>query len=781
MLKNYLAVALRGLRRRRGATAINVLGMALGVACCLSAYAFVQHELGFDAYHAQAERTYRIGALWHDWIGDGPSYQEQTPTGLVPLLRDGVPGIERLAELQVTFGPRSVKADGAFFEQDRRAYVGPAFFEVFDYAVRTGDLAGLAAPATVALTETTARRYFGDGDAVGATLRHGDTQELTVVAVVADSPAATHLPFTFFVSFTTLDEPYDEWGFSDGHSVYVVLEPGAAPAAVEQQLNALRIAHQTPEERAEQAFLLQPVRAIHTAVAYGAYPGSYVMDPAYLWGFGVLSLLILLSAAVNYVNLATAQGAARAHEVGVRKALGGTRLQIAAQLAGEAGLMAFAAAALGWLVAYETLPLVAALFEIDLARELLRRPTALLFTSGVALVVGALAGLYPAVLLSRHQPVHTLRGTVSLRGGTGLRRGLVVFQFAATQALVLGALVVVSQMRYVQEKDLGFEREARLLVRVPDGEAGRVRFREALRQAPAVRHVTYAMGGPTRGGLLSQQYDWPGAPEGEAQKLRTLAIDAGYLDTFGLGLLAGRDLQPRDGVGPRGRAALVNRTMAEHMGFARPSDALGATLDGRHWEDEAYTLEIVGVVEDFHHGSLRSAIDPVVMQYWPRWTHQAGIALDPDRLGEGLAQAEAAFAATFPDTHFRYAFFDDYLASLYETERRLAQAFRLFTGLAALIAGLGLFGLAALTTAQRTKEVGVRKVLGASVASLVALFSKEFAALILVAFACTAPLAALLMRRWLDGFASASTSAPASSCSSVPSGSGSGCSPSVRM
>ena len=619
--------------------------------------------------------------------------------------------------------------------------------------MEAGGTGRLAEPGTVVLTEATARRYFGGGVAVGETIRYGDDQDLEVVGVVADPPATTHLPFTFFASLATRAPAYDEWGFSDGHSVYLVLEPGASPAEVTRRLNAIRAAHQSAEQRAEQHFVLQPLRDIHTDARYGATPGSYVMDPVYLWSLGLVGVLVLLLAVVNYVNLATAQGVARAREVGVRKAVGGTRGQIAAQFLSETAVLTGGAVAVGWLAAFGLLPLVAGLFEIGLSRTALLRPEALLFVAAVAAGVSVLAGFYPAVVLSGYRPSAVLRGVGGGRrvGGVGFRRGLIVFQFAATASLLVGTLVVLQQMRYVESKDLGFEREARLLVQVPDGEPARARFRDAVRRLPSARAVTYAMGGPAKEGRLSQSYTWDGADD--VQSLRTVPVDVAYAEAFGLRLLAGRPLCPRDEVQPHSRVVLVNRALSERMGYEQPEDAVGTLIRGGGGANGLGALEVVGVVENFHHGSLHTEIDPAVLLYWPQWTHWAGIALAPNAVASGLSEVEATFEATFPDTHFRYTFLDDYVAGLYTAERRVANAFRVFTGLAVLIACLGLLGMAALTAAQRTREIGVRRVLGASVASVVALLSREVVVLVAVAFVVAAPPVWVLMRRWLESFA----------------------------
>ena len=703
MLTNYLTVALRALRRQKGTAAINGFGLAVGVACVLSIYALVSHELRFDAFHAQAERTYRVGALWPDWDEDGASYQAQTPTGLVPVLREGVPGVARAANVDAGYGTRSVKAGGRFFDQDGVAFVGPDYFEVFDYAVAAGGTGRLAEPGTVVLTEATARRYFGGGAAVGETVRYGDDQDLEVVGVVADPPTTTHLPFAFFASLATRAPAYDEWGFSDGHSVYLVLEPGASPAEVTRRLNAVRAAHQSAEQRAEQQFVLQPLREIHTDTRYDAAPGSYVMDPVYLWGLGLVGALVLLLAVVNYVNLATAQGVGRAREVGVRKAVGGTRGQIAAQFLSETAVLTGGAVAVGWLAAFGLLPSVAGLSEIEVSRTALLRPEALLFVVAVTAGVSVLAGFYPAVVLSGYRPAAVLRGTTRGRrvGGVGFRRGLIVFQFVATASLLVGTLVVLQQMRYVEGKDLGFEREARLLVRVPDGEPARARFREAVRRLPSARAVTYAMGGPAKDGRLSQSYTWDGADD--AHNLRTVPVDAAYAETFGLRLLAGRPLRPRDEVQPHGRVVLVNRALSERMGYERPEDAVGALIRGEGGPEGLGALEVVGVVEDFHHGSLHTEVDPAVLLYWPEWTHWAGIALAPDRGRRRPGGGGGRVRGDVPGHALPLRVLGRLRGrALRGRAPRRERVPRVHRARRSSIACLGLVGLSALTAAQRT-------------------------------------------------------------------------------
>ena len=423
MLKNYLLVALRSLRRRPGTTAINVVGLAVGMAACLSAYAFVAHETSFDDYHEAAERTYRVNTFFEDFIGGEPSLQSESPEGLAQELRRGVPGVERAGLLQQVFGTSSVKAGEAFFEEERAGYVDRGFFEVFDYEPLAGGTDRLAEPGTAVLTARTARRYFGDpAEAMGRSFRLGEERTFEVVGVVADPPTRTHLPFQLFLSYATLARNpgwFNYWGFSDGHTAYVVLDEGTDPARVEARLNALRQSHQDAEARANTRFELQPMRTIHTDPISERYGGSYETAPAYLWGVSLVAVIIALLAIVNFVNLTTAHASRRAREIGVRQAVGAQRGQLVAQFMGEAALLTLGAALLGWLAAYELLPLFGRLFDLELARATLLRPQALAFAGGATVVTALLAGLYPALVLSGTRPADVLKGASA--GGRVLR------------------------------------------------------------------------------------------------------------------------------------------------------------------------------------------------------------------------------------------------------------------------------------------------------------------------------------------------------------------------
>jgi len=753
MLPHVLHTAWRHLRRHLGTTLLNGTGLALGLTAALLVAAFIRHETTYDRHHPDAERLYRVQAVYDRWLGrDLVSHQMESPTGVVPVLRDDVPGVARVSEARIRYGAADVKVGETFYESSRVAWTDAAFFDLFAYDRIAGDITRMDAPGRVTLTQSVATRYFDRADAaVGQTIRVGRDQTLEVVAVVADPPTRTHLPFRVMISYASREDAnaYDDWYFTNGHVTYVKLTAGADAASVTRRLNAVRTERQAPEDREVTRFYLQPVTSLHTNPGgTNAYPGATTMPPVYLWTLGLIGLLILGSAAANFVNLATAQATLRAREVGVRKTLGSTRTQLAAQFLGETLLLTGVAGACAYGVASALLPGLGLLFGFDLSAAILTTP---LFIGGTVIgtgLVGLAAGAYPALVLAGFRPVRVLqKQAVGVRGGT-LRRGIIGAQLIITQALLIGAGIVLSQMQYVQEKDLGFTRAGRVSVEVPGNPEARARFRQVATQDAAVEHVTFAGGVPGRQGISFVDVERPGAEEA-VDGTRIVQIDAEYLSAYEIDLLAGRTLRPEEETRPHSRVTLVNRRMAEALGFDTPAEAVGATLEVERFGP----LRIVGVTADYHHGSLRGRIEPLVLFYWPEYVESAGVALTPGYVEDGLDATRAAFTAAFPDTPFRYRFLDDTLAQIYDMERRVMRAFGLAAGIAIVIACLGLFGLARFAAQRRTQEIGIRKVLGASVHGLMALLTREVTLLVGAAFMIAGPLAYLAMQRWLSGFA----------------------------
>ena len=750
MLGNYLKIAYRNLVRRKSYAAINVLGLAIGLAACLVIGLFVRHELSYDRFHPNADRVYRVVHPSPD--GDGG--QPRVPPGLAQVVESRFPEVEHATE--VSWPRTTLMALGA-----ERRYVDDVvtaddnFFDVFPFELLRGNPEiVLAGPNRLVLTQSLAQRFFGDQDPVGQVVRVEDGADYTVTGVVEDVPSNAHFSFQALRSLTAKQrtDRYGSdvrWGFF-GEFLYVVLHEGSDPEALGNKLTAYAKAADTPEWVHDQVqFSIQPVTAIHL---HSDFSGEIApqSDVRYLYLFSAIGVLILLIACVNYMNLATARSAGRAREVGMRKVVGAHRGQLVGQFLGEAVLMGLLAMLLAMALAHLAVPFVNRLTGQALRAEAATDGPGLLVMLGVVLVVGVGSGLYPALFLSRFQPVRVLRGHGSSKGGGRLlRQALTTFQFAASAALIIGTLVVQFQLDYVQSKRLGFDKEH--IVTFTSSHLGEQypAFKQAAEEHAAIESVTF---GPPMGiGHVNLRMS-VGSVEGkspeEVKWLSVLAVDYDYAETVGLRLVAGRSFsRDRPDVG---KAVLLSEAATRVLGIA--DDPLGKTVEINGLGEEELKT-VIGIVEDAHNVSLHNPVEPLAFALQPGgyWTALARLA--PGRTEAGLEALEAIWSQFLPERPFTFEFLDDRIEAQYQAEQRLARIFSLFSALAVFVACLGLFGLVAFTAEQRTKEIGIRKVLGASVASIVALLSKDFAGLVLVAFAVAVPVAYLVMRRWLDGFA----------------------------
>ena len=754
MLKSYLVIALRTLRKQRGYAAITVIGLGLGMACCVLIAAYVWDELHYDRFHSNAERVHRIRV--ERFAADGSA--ERTANSSLPMapaVLETVPEVEAVVRVRrrstgsvfVAHGEKGLYEDGVIVADS-------SFFEVFDgfRLLRGSAQTSLAEPYAVVLTASTARRYFGDADPVGQTMEI-DGADVRVTGIVEDPPLNAHFSFDFIVSLATLDSEFgggfgtdgNWWGLS--YYTYLRLHPQADVEAVGAALRELPRAYipkQEDDSGYRQLLYLQPLTSIHLT---SHYEGEFETNgyTAYVWVFGAIALFILLLAVINFVNLATARAAERAAEVGMRKAMGARREQLAAQFLGESLL--YALAALG--AALALIQLALPTFNALAAKAIVVPWTWLPGLTAFALGVGILAGIYPALMLSGFQPASVLKGQRTQRGrGEGLRKGLIVFQFAVSVALVTGVFAVGQQLRYMQSQHLGFDRDRLVTVgfnKIESIEHSLGAFREALLETPAVRSVTFSGAVPGRLMPTNVIAREPGMTEA-GQTFTVLPVEYDYVETYGLELVAGRAFDPGR---PDSAAFVLNETALHRLGWTDPQDALGEELT-RQFGD---TRTVVGVVKDFHLAGLQEAIPPVVLYLRPEYCNYATLNIAAGEERAGLAGLQAAWARFAPDRPLDYRFMDAAFGEQYRSEERVATVIRLFTGLALILACLGLLGLVAFTTQQRTREIGIRKVLGASVLSLLVLLTRDVARLILLAIVVAAPLAWWAIDRWLQGFA----------------------------
>jgi putative ABC transport system permease protein len=756
MLKHYLLIALRSLRRQKGFAAINVLGLAVGIAGALLVGLFVRGELTFDRFHDDVHRVFRV------WTVEAPPSGEvhtniATAWPLGPLMASSMPEVEAVTRVQFASG--ALRRGTHAFPEDV-AVVDASFLDVFTFPVVAGDRAtALAQPGGVVLTDSTARQLFGGADPVGqpVTLRWRDTDLEAVVAAVVHVPATSSLRFDVLLPFERARALYppgeiEQWGMISPET-FVRLREGASSAAAEAALPALVRPHRR-ERTAAFTVHLQPLTRVHLDTTL---PRSSlrVRDPATLWILAAIAGLVLLVACINFTTLALGRSLERAREVGVRKALGAHHAQLMGQFWAEAGLLSLLALAAGAALARLGRPLFERMAEQPIPVGF--DAATLLLMASVAVGTALGAGAYPALVLSRFQPTETLRGRVRLGAGGGVQRALVALQFALSIALVASTLVMASQLRFLQTKRLGYEPDR--VVRLPDvavaeeGLDGLAGLRATLEAEPAVAAVS-AVAFPL---AASGELGWVDEQD-ETRRFRFNGVAPDVLEALQIRLEAGPGFAAEPATAAH--QAVVNRAFVEAFAI---EDPVGAPMPGPFGAH--YT--IAGVTEDFHFASLHEAVAPLALFTRPDSADAAAdlislygspspdvlVRLGPGPLPDAMAAVERAFAAALPGRAFDYEFLDDALDRQYRDEARMRAIVRLASLLAVLIAALGVFGLAALATAQRTKEVGVRKVLGASVADLVVLLSKDLARLVLVGFVLAVPVAWWLMRGWLEGYA----------------------------
>jgi putative ABC transport system permease protein len=746
MLRNYLTTAVRALRRRLVSTAINVGGLTIGLTCCFLIVLFIQHERSFDRFHAQADRIYRVTYR----TADGAYANSAGALG--PALEAALPAVEQTVRVETHRRPY-LQVGGRSFATEAFTLADPAFFEVFDgYELLRGDPASvLQDPRSLVLTERAATRLFGNRNPIGQTVGYGDRFDLTVTGVLAALPPASHLQFEFLAPFALVAELEGDWVLDDffayNYFTYALLAPEARPDATEAA--ATRVLRDRLGDQLAPSYRLdfQPLPDIHLTTSL-RYDVPTTRSRASLYVFGVVGGILLLIACLNFTNLATAQSMERAREIGVRKAVGARGPQLVGQFLGEAVLLSTAATGLALGLTAVLLPVFNDFVGSAAGLDTVGPATAALLV-GIGLGTGVLAGAYPAFYLSRLAAGRVLRGelTRSVRAAR-LRRGLVVVQFALAVLLIVVTGAAFQQLQFLQTKHLGFEGEqvvyADAPMRLLHERYGA--FRERALASPHVVSVAQGQGLPGRT-LTNMGYLWPGrtADEEQGTNFWTIAAGPGYLETLGLSLLAGRGFsRPADTLD----TYVLNRTAAEAVGWS-PQEAVGQSF--RAFDRPAGT--VIGVVADFHFQSLHQPIEPVVLTWKPTWMWLIAARLAPGDIAAGLDHLETQWEQFAPGHVFDYTFLDADYGRLYRTERRMSQLFGFFAVLAVLLAGFGLFGLSALAAERRTKEIGVRKALGATTRQIVAMVSREFLRLVGLAFLVAAPVAYVAAEQWLAAFA----------------------------
>lgn len=754
MLRNYFKIAARHLWHQRGFTAMNIVGLAVGMATCLLVGLYVQDELSYDTFHPEADRILAV-TLEADFFNER---RRITPAPLGDRLRTEVPGVQHVTRTKGTGAKRTVRsnADDQTFARDQRVLETDAsFFEVFPgFRMRDGTAQGLLdAPNETVITTDLAQAFFGAQNPIGQTLTVEDDslRQYTVVGVT-EVPQNSTVQFDMAVPMSDM-EAGQQWGMYLYHT-YARRAEGVSPVQIEEALQQA-----VPSDAANyvQAVSTLPLPELYLSDVYNS--GGFKGQPRYLYIFGTVALLILLIAAINYVNLVTAQAEQRAREVGVRKTMGASRGQLAYQFLGEALLLSGAALVVAIVLVVGALPAFNALFDKSLSLTTTRHGWALLMGAGGVLVVGLLAGSYPAFVLSRFAPTRILRGASAATTSSGgwLRKGLVVTQFAASAGLILGTIVIYQQLDYVQSKHLGFDGEQVVTVGLGDlSESRHEVLRREIGNSPNVVQATVGSAAPGDFGITFSNEPDGFSPDAQTTTeqidLRPATVDTNYIETLGLHLISGRDFSG-PAAGPA-QGYILNEAAVEAFGWTVDS-AIGKPFRLAQDEDDPMG-RVIGVIENFHIESLRSPIVPVVLMQEAERLGSPGVLaarLAPDGIANAMDHLRTVVSEVAPGVAFDYTFLDDTFEQMYRSEQRLATIFAAFALIAIIVACMGLFALAAFSVRRRTKEIGVRKALGATAASIVGLLSTEYAGLLAAGLVVGTPVAYIGMQRWLQDFA----------------------------
>lgn len=771
MLSNYFKLALRNLLKNKLFSGINLFGLTVGTVCCLYILLYVRDQRSYDSHHRDAARIFRIVSTLSVPDKGEPIKMATCSPPIPPAIQEEFPEVEIATRVCVPPGVEQhlLRAGDKVFFEKKGYCVDSTFFRVFDYPFLSGNPSNaLDGPFSVVISEKLARKLFNTTDALGRAIRIGggsDEQEFKVTGVFGPPAGKSHLESEFFMTmnsggigqFVRID---DSWAGNNFIYGYLRLRPGADAKALEAKLPAFLERHggeQLKQLNIKKTLALQSVRAIHTTP-------KLVAEATPTTGERFLNILLLIAgfiqlvACINFMNLSTAQSARRVREVGVRKAIGANRSMLVRQFLGESMALTLVAMALAIPLTFLALPLFNRLTGAEVTASLARDWQGWAATGALIFLTGIVSGSYPAFYLSGFKPIAALGGLKGLKGSRGdalLRKGLVVSQFVISTALIAGVLIISRQLNYMLEKDLGFEKNQKVLFpfRTSESREKLGVFRDELARLPEVRAasgIAVAPGQPVFNDITMYK---PGGDMNSAVDIRFTFTDENYFKTLKINLLAGRSFAPADTSTQMGIGRIViNETALKKLGIA-PDQALGTVLRS-NFRDRHFEFTIIGVMKDFHYQSLSHEVEPFMLLAAPaRELAQVAADVSTSDYEAFFRKAETLWHDLLPGLPFEYSFLDQDFAKLYESEQTLTRILGAFTLIAILISCLGLFGLSAFTAEQRTKEIGIRKVLGASVTGITGLLAKDFLKLVLVAIVIASPIAWWAVNKWLTDFA----------------------------
>ena len=754
MLKNYFKIAFRNLWKNRTISTINVLGLSVGISAALVIWMIVYYDISFDKFHPNRDRIYRAVSDLN--FGSTVINTSGVPMPLADAMRHEVAGVQALAH--IFDHDMDVKAEGheqKFRHQKNILFADDQYFVVYPYKWLYGSPAALTKAYQTVLTESRAEQYFPGmkpADVVGRTLMYNDSIQVTVAGIVEAFKERSDLQAQEFVSFSTIPAVADlkevtAWGrwnsTNSSCNLHMLLKPGVSPDQIERQL--LNIRKKYLDKDNKNLYHLQPLNDFHFNSKFDLFDQRQASWST-IYGLSTLVIFLLLLGCINFINIQTAQAGERAREIGIRKAMGSSRGKLIWQFLGESLVLTFFAAILSLLM----VPLILRLFDHfipdGVTLQLLKEWQVFLFIPALIIIVSVLSGLYPAFVLARFQPVKVLRNNLhGVKGKARLRQVLTVSQFAVALVLIMATVIVSRQTQYAYRKNLGFSIDSRLYVMSPPGVKDLAPLKSSWMNVPEIEHLSLSYRTPSSNGTVSSHFGLEGEDPNSNDLTEVKYIDTAYLPLYNLHLLAGRNILPSD----TARELIINEAFVHKAGFKTPAAAIGRTL---RYND--VKMPIVGVVADFHSKSLRETIKPIVLTSSPVGKRGLHVAFKKNvDVPHALDKMKTSWEKLFPNDPFDYKFVDKTVAGFYEKEAQLIKLLSWATGVAVFISCLGLLGLAIYATRQRTREIGIRKVLGASLMSIMGLFSKDIIKLVIIAICIATPVVWIVMHNWLNDFA----------------------------
>jgi putative ABC transport system permease protein len=753
MVKNYLKIALRNIRRHKGFSFINITGLAIGMACCILIVLFVRDELSYDSYHTKANQIYRV--IKKTETQGEMSTSISTPPPLGPALAHDFPEIVNYVRFispsreEVLIGYKDRK-----FYETRFFFADQTVFDIFSFPLIKGNPeTALQEPYSVLITEEMADKYFGEDDPLGKVLNFNNRDDYRITGVLKNIPHNSHFRFDFLASFTTLNHyfilPLDDWG-SCAFSTYLQIPEKYSAVEIEKKFVAFLQSH-VGEDHFLKDLHLQPLTSIHL---HSHFKGEIEAnsDMAYVYIYSAIALLILLIASINFINLSTARHLNRAREVGMRKVLGANRAQVIRQYLGESVFLTFIALPLSLVLVEIFLPVFNSLVRKELTVGYIHNFPFVLAIVAVTFIIGAVSGVYPAMFLSAFQPTRIFRGVVqSGPSQSRLRSILVLAQFSISILLIACTLIINNQLNYIRNKKLGFDKEHVLVLPLKERSILYTyrSIRNELLQNPNVLKVAIASDAPGQTGVNRNPFLPEGFDKTNSILIHNIRVDYDFIETMGIEIVEGRGFSPEFAT-DASTAFILNEAAVGKIGWESP---LGKQLEWMAGGDKYKKGIVIGVVKDFHFKSLHREIEPLVLHIWPRSYDNILIRISPGDIRGTLAYVQEIWNRLAPNFPFVYSFLDEDFDKLYKSEERLGRIFIYFSLLSIFIASLGLVGLASYSAEQRTKEIGIRKVLGATVSNIVLLLSKEFTRWALLANFIAWPVAYSIMHSWLQNFA----------------------------